>query len=293
MRGWVQAAATLLQNSYLGFAWTQNLYQGPLKKLCGPGLNCHSCPSAVLSCPVGMLQHFSAAVRPSLRWGTYRFGFYVVGFLMAMGLFGGRFGCSWLCPFGFLQEALHRIPFPKVRLPRFVAALPYAVLAVFVLGLPLLALGPLGHGDAWFCRILCPAGTLEAGGLFFLMPELVEQIGPLFVWKVAALAAILGWAVATYRPYCRALCPLGAIYGMFNRRSVLNLAYQSSLCTDCRSCVEGCKVGTDPRRDSGGASCLRCFACAIDRCPTGALRVRLGAFVLSGKTCDRLSTPIW
>ena len=291
MRRWVQVAFTLLQNGYLAFPWTGNLYQGPLKQLCTPGLNCHSCPAAVLSCPLGILQHFIASVRPAVRWGTYRLGFYVVGFLLAVGLVGGRFACGWLCPFGLLQEWMHRIPSPKLALSRFVGALRYGVLVVFVVLLPLFVLNRMGYGEPWFCRVVCPAGTLEAGGLFFLMPELREQIGAIFGLKIALLVLALGWAVVSYRPYCRALCPLGAIYGLFNRWSLVAVDYDPSLCADCGSCVEGCEVELDPRRAGRSAVCLRCFGCAREHCPTGALSVRIGAARFSGQPCDPNSTP--
>lgn len=291
MRRWVQAASSLLQNAYLAFPWTGTLYQGWLKHLCTPGLNCYSCPAAVLACPLGTLQHFVGALRPALRWGTYRLGFYVVGFLAAVGLLGGRFTCGWLCPFGFLQDGLHRIPSPKLRVPRVLGAVRFGVLAVLVLGLPVLLPSQMGYGEAWFCRALCPAGTLEAGGLFFLMPALRDQVGPFLVWKVAVLAAVLGWAVLSYRPYCRTLCPLGAIYGVCNRWSLVGVEWDTALCRDCGACADGCEVEVDPRRDGKSASCLRCFGCARHRCPTGALSVRIGTARFRPQPCDPPSTP--
>jgi len=292
MRRWVQATSALLQNAYWAFPWTRTIYQGPLKKFCTPGLNCYSCPAAVLACPLGTLQHFLAGWRPALRWGTYRLGFYVFGFLAAVGLLGGRAACGWLCPFGFLQEGLHRIPSPKFRVPRILGGLRYAVLAVFAVGLPLFLTGPLGYGEPWFCRAICPAGTLEAGGLFFLMPALREQIG-LWLWiKIGLLAGVLGWAVVAYRPYCRTLCPLGALYGMLNRWSLLRVDHDPDLCTECGRCIEACRVGLDPRREPDRAACLRCLTCATRACPTGALSAAVGSRRLERRTpCVPPSTP--
>jgi len=291
VRRWAQTALLLLQNAYWAFPWTRTLYQGPLKHLCTPGLNCYSCPAAVLACPLGTLQHFVAALRPALRWGTYRLGFYVVGFLTAVGLLGGRFSCGWLCPFGFLQDGLHHLPSPKLRVPSALGWVRYGVLGTLVLFLPAVVLTPLGYGDAWFCRYACPAGTLEAGGLFYLMPELAEQIGPVLAWKLGLLAVILAWAVLSYRPYCRTLCPLGAIYGLFNRWSLVAVEWEPDRCTDCRACVDGCEVEVDPRRGPGDLACLRCFGCAVHRCPSGALTVRIGTLRFRPSPCDRPSTP--
>jgi polyferredoxin len=287
----VQLVAALLQNAYLAFPWTRNIYQGPLKRLCTPGLNCYSCPAAVVSCPLGALQHFIAGVRPALRWGTYRLGFYVVGLLAAVGLVGGRFSCGWLCPFGLLQDLLYRLPGPKLRLPRRVGWLRYAVLAVTVVALPALLTGAMGYGEAWFCRLLCPAGTLEAGSLLWLIPELREQTGWFFTLKAAVLAAVLGLSVASFRPYCRGLCPLGAIYGWFNRVSLIGLVHHPRLCTDCEECARGCLSGLDPRADQASTECLRCLACATERCTTGALRVRIGAAAATRVPAGQTGTP--
>lgn len=277
MRRRVQVLAALAQNAYLAFPWTRNIYQGPLKQLCTPGLNCYSCPAAVAACPLGTLQHFIAALRPAWRWGTYRLGFYVVGLLVAVGLVGGRFSCGWLCPFGLLQDLLYRLPLPKWRLPRLWMRLRYAVLAVFVVALPALLTGTMGYGEAWFCRLLCPAGTLEASGLLWLVPELREQLGGVFALKGLILAGVVALAAVSFRPYCRGLCPLGAIYGWFNRYSLLGVVHHPHLCTDCEACARGCRADLDPRVDTGSSECLRCLTCATERCTSGALRVRIGA----------------
>jgi polyferredoxin len=272
----VQVVAALLQNAYLAFPWTQNIYQGPLKQLCTPGLNCYSCPAAVTACPLGTLQLFLAGVRPALHWGTYRLGFYIMGLLAAVGLVGGRFSCGWLCPFGLLQDLLHRAPLPKLRLPRGIVWLRYSVLGLTVVILPMALTGAMGYGEPWFCRILCPAGTLQASSLLGLIPELREQLGGVFALKVAVLSLVLGLSAVSFRPYCRGLCPLGAIYGWFNRYSLIGLEHHPHLCTDCEECARGCLSGLDPRTDQASTECLRCLSCATERCTRGALRVRIG-----------------
>ena len=52
----VQILWAFLTNSYLvGFA-KGKIYQGKLKNLCVPGLNCYSCPGALGACPIGAMQ---------------------------------------------------------------------------------------------------------------------------------------------------------------------------------------------------------------------------------------------
>ena len=52
-----QVGSTLLGNSYLKGFFEGSIYQGRLKTLCLPGLNCYSCPGAIGSCPLGALQN--------------------------------------------------------------------------------------------------------------------------------------------------------------------------------------------------------------------------------------------
>lgn len=272
----VQAVSALVQNAWLAFPWTGNIYQGGAKKFCAPGLNCHSCPAAVFACPIGTLQHFLAGARGAVRFATYQLGFYALGLMMLVGAIGGRFACGWLCPFGFLQELLHKIPSPKFRLPKALGHLRYLVFALLVVGLPLALSRAVHPGDAWFCKLLCPAGTLEAGGLLTIMPELRQQIGPVFMLKISVLLLTLVMAVFAFRPWCRTLCPLGLIYGLFNRISVIGVSFDAGKCRDCGKCVQFCKVGLDPRRSDAAPECLRCLGCARRACANGALKVRVG-----------------
>ena len=156
----VQALWALFTNSYLiGFAQGK-IYKGKLKNLCVPGLNCYSCPGAVGSCPIGAMQ----AVIGS--W-NFKFAFYVAGFLMFIGALAGRFVCGWLCPFGLFQDLLHKIPCCKkvqsFKGDKLLRKLKYVILAVFVILLPMFLVDVLGQGAPYFCKLICPAGTLEGG----------------------------------------------------------------------------------------------------------------------------------
>ena len=75
----VVGAGLILGNSHYKALFTGSVYSGPLKSVCVPFLNCHACPFAVGSCPVGMIQHF-AAIR--------QFPFFILGFLGIIGVDG-------------------------------------------------------------------------------------------------------------------------------------------------------------------------------------------------------------
>ena len=53
-----QGMGSVLPNSYVQGFLSAVLYQGSLKSVCSPLLNCYACPSALFSCPIGTLQHF-------------------------------------------------------------------------------------------------------------------------------------------------------------------------------------------------------------------------------------------
>lgn len=159
-RLWFQILFTAVTNGYvLGFA-KGKIYQGAAKQMCVPGLNCYSCPGAIGSCPIGALQ----AVATSKN---FNISFYVLGFLMIVGSLVGRFVCGWMCPFGLIQELLHKIPFPKkiktFKGERHLLKLKYIILIVFVILLPIAITYSSGYGKPWFCKLICPSGTLLGG----------------------------------------------------------------------------------------------------------------------------------
>ena len=155
-RGLVQACAALLTNLHLPNFLTGTLYRGAGKTVCVPGLNCYSCPGAAGACPIGS---FQAVVGSS----KFSFSYYITGILILLGVLLGRFICGFLCPFGWFQELLHKIPSPKLSTKRLkpLRYVKYAVLLIMVVLLPVLVTNELGMGDPFFCKYLCPQGVLE------------------------------------------------------------------------------------------------------------------------------------
>ena len=266
----MQALWALLTNSYLiGFVQGK-IYKGKLKNLCVPGLNCYSCPGAVGACPIGAMQ----AVIGS--W-NFKFAFYVAGFLVFIGALMGRFVCGWLCPFGLIQDLLHKIPFPKklktFRGDKLLRKVKYIILAVFVILLPLFLVDVLGQGAPYFCKLICPAGTLEGGiPLVLLNKSMHNVLGWLYAWKNVLLAITVFLSIIIYRPFCKYICPLGAIYSVFNPISVFKYRVDESKCVSCGACSKACKMGCAPVKNANHTECIRCGLCK-KVCPTGAIGV--------------------
>ncbi|MDE6999118.1 MAG: 4Fe-4S binding protein, partial [Lachnospiraceae bacterium] len=262
----IQIAAFGYSNAHLLNYKGGKIYQGKWKQFCNPGLNCYSCPAAGFACPIGALQ----AVNGSME---FQFSFYVAGVLLAFGVLLGRAVCGWLCPFGLIQELIHRIPSPKLKLKKVFLYLKYLVLVVFVLVLPVTVTNYMGMGKPAFCQYICPAGTLQGGiPLLSTHEELRRTIGALFSLKMAILILTVVGCIFIYRFFCRTLCPLGAIYGIMNKVSLCRLEVDKDRCIDCGKCKNICKMEVDPVREPDSAECIRCGACA-HACPKRAIYV--------------------
>lgn len=264
-----QALWALLTNSYLTGFMQGKIYRGKLKNLCVPGLNCYSCPGALGSCPIGAMQAVIG------NW-NFKFSFYAAGFLMFVGALLGRFVCGWLCPFGLIQDLLHKIPFPKkvgtFHGDRLLRKLKYVILAVFVILLPMFLVDILGQGAPYFCKLICPAGTLEGGIPLVMFHESMRNaLGWLYAWKTALLAVTVLLSIVIYRPFCKYICPLGAVYSVFNPVSVFRYRVDEARCTGCGVCEKVCKMQVDPAKNVNHPECIRCGACKKS-CPVKAIK---------------------
>ena len=267
-----QVLAALLTNANLPGFFKGKIYHGKLKTGCVPGLNCYSCPGAVGACPIGAMQ----AVLGSRK---YNFAFYVVGFLSLLGVIFGRFICGWLCAFGLIQDLLYKIPTPKLKFNQkpdhILRYLKYVVLAVFVLLLPIFLVDEFGISPPYFCKYVCPVGTLEGGiQLVLLNKSLQNTIGFLFGWKFFLMASILISSIFICRPFCKYICPLGAFYALFNRISFIKIRVDEKKCTSCGLCAKKCKMGVDVKKTPNNAECIRCGGC-VNACPHNALHMGL------------------
>ena len=264
----VQVVYTIVTNGYAYGYLNGKIYKGPLKYACVPGLNCYSCPGAVGSCPIGALQ-------AALNERKVQVPFAVLGFLFIFGSIFGRFVCGWLCPFGLLQDLLHKIP-----VTRKMKKLPYHDILKYGKYVVLFGLVIVGSSFVFtglakvpaFCKYLCPSGTfMGALPLLSANVDLRGQIGGLFYWKAAILVGIVLLSVKVYRPFCQYLCPLGAVYGWFNKFSLVQIRWEQDTCTSCMACKKACPVDLPPEKISVSPECIKCGKC-VDACKAGCLK---------------------
>ena len=275
LRKSVQAGWGILTNGYIKGFLPGNpvIYQGKLKQICVPGMNCYSCPGALGSCPIGSMQ----AVFDSRTRGI---GAYVIGYLSVIGLFIGRFVCAWLCLFGLIQELLYMIPTPKLTVPEKIDKplryLKYVMLVVMVFALPFFYRTKLGVGEPFFCKYICPVGTLEGGIPLVLLNSMMRgTLGWLFRWKFLLLIVCIAASIFIYRPFCKYICPLGAFYALFQKISLIRMRVDEDKCVDCGICAKTCKMNVNPRKMPNSNECIRCREC-VNACPMHALSMNIG-----------------
>ncbi len=280
----IQLYSALLFNSYLKGYITGDIFKGATKNLCTPGLNCYSCPGAVTSCPLGALQNAFAS---SDKTAPY----YMVGIIMLYGIIFGRWICGWLCPFGLLQDLLHKIKTPKLKKNGFTRALSflkYVILVIFVVLLPLIYMlrdFPLPA----FCKYICPAGTVGGAIGLLINPDnegMFAMLGPLFTWKFVLAISIIVATVFIYRMFCRFICPLGALYGLFNKFSLFGIKLEKDKCINCGKCISVCEMDI---HHVGDHECISCGKC-VSVCPTKAISYKGAKIILPDSELEAAKT---
>ena len=263
----IQIFFFILQNPLLKNFVDSVIYQGRIKMVCTPGLNCYSCPAAVMSCPIGAMQLFFAGVRHSIS-------LFITGFLISTGVAFGRFICGYVCPMGLIQDLIYKIKVPKklVRL-RILRYVKYIVLIVFVVLLPMLMLHELSRwGEPWFCKYICPSGTIfGAIPLLAVNSYLRDFAGTLLIVKLVIAGCLLLISLFIYRPFCRVICPLGAIYALFNKIAFLKMSCDKEKCTSRGKCAQVCHIMIEPSKQPNSPECVRCGNCK-KACQVKALR---------------------
>ena len=270
-RGWIQAGATLLTNIHMPNFVKGEIYQGKGKTVCVPGLNCYSCPAASGACPIGSFQSVVGSSK-------FSFSYYITGFLILLGVLLGRFICGFLCPFGWLQELLHKIPTKKLSTKKLkpLTYLKYVILAVMVVLLPAIIVSDVGIGDPFFCKYLCPQGVLEGAiPLSAVNAGIRAALGSLFTWKLTVLLTVVVLSVLFFRPFCKWICPLGAFYALLNKVSLFQMKVDKNKCVSCGKCARVCKMDVDVTKTPNHTECIRCGMC-ISTCPTDAVQFRYG-----------------
>lgn len=167
---------------------------------------------------------------------------------------------SGACPIGSLQSFLSGL---RVRVP------------YYVVGLLLFLAAVLGRA---VCGFLCPFGLIQE--LLHFIPGIPKRNRfradrPMRKIKYAVLVLLVIVLPLLYplTPFfCKYLCPLGAIYGLFNKLSLYRMDLDTAKCVRCGKCAAACRMCIDPSLAPNSAECIRCGDCTR-ACPTKALHL--------------------
>jgi ferredoxin-type protein NapH len=244
-RRWVQSLSLLLLHSSWGPA-------AQVKWLCNPVLSCHSCVLSWFACPIGVFIHYS---------GYHIFPFLAAGTVLLIGALIGRLLCGWVCPFGFVQDLLHKIPTPKFRLPPWTANTKYVILIATVFLIPWFW-GESSRGVyCWYC----PSAALQV-----TVPHVLGggALSAASIIKLVLTAVILFFVVFVERGFCTLMCPIGALLAPMNKISLWIVKIPVTDCMSCGSCDDDCPTGIEPalRVEEGIPSnrhldCIVCHEC--------------------------------
>lgn len=265
-----QGLAAFLTNPFVQNFPLGKIYSGEGKRFCSPGLNCYSCPGAAGSCPIGAFQ----AVVGSLR---YDFSYYIFGTMALFGVLVGRLICGFLCPFGLVQEILHKIPSKKFSTEKLwpLKLVKYFMLFVVVFLMGVFLTDQFKLAPPYFCKYVCPQGILEGGIPLSLFNEGIRNtLGKLFLLKGSFLVLVVILSIFTFRPFCKWICPLGAFYAFFNKISFFQYKVDQDACIHCGKCRKACGMEVDMSKNQTALECIRCGEC-VKVCPTDAISTSL------------------
>jgi polyferredoxin len=233
-------------------------------------------------------------------WFKFEVGYAVAsGFLaiVLLGLTGRWFAAAFSAVAGFLLGWLGNPAFhvgPLSRLPLGLALAVAAVIVVLILdivvrvslpsnflkfGVLLFVAGFASYltAEPWFCK-LCPQGTFGAGIPLVLwdpVHALRGLVGWLYWVKIGILLSVIVAAIAVKRPFCRVICPIGAVYSVFNKGSLMHLTFPGrEACTNCGICRRVCPMNIDPHENQNQLECIRCNEC-VSACPKSGLKFKV------------------
>lgn len=242
-----------------------NLWAIGSERVCLPVMNCEACAIAWLGCPVLMMARSIAYMEVPLI---------VLACVLGVGLLMGRMMCAWVCPLGFLQDLLYKIPAPKISIPRFMKWIKYGFLLLSVVAVAYFS-ADFAHTKMFFCNF-CPTAALEV-----VLPSMIANQDYYMdtgrILRFSVLAAVIIMAVLNHRSFCKIMCPIGALVAISNKFSIFSLKLDKNTCISCKKCDKSCPMDVHvmespetARAVNRDTECIECLSCE-EKCPATAI----------------------
>lgn len=218
--------------------------------------------------PLILLQHLVSA--RELLWYSFAA---VVPLVLTLAL--GRFFCGWLCPFGAIHEFISWIAGARAEengvSDRRRFAIKYLILAAMFMA-AVAGTTLVGWLDPF--SLLTRSISVSVEPAVARAVSRTVAIGRVSVEPVlvgAILLLIVGLNFWKRRLFCNTLCPLGALYGVLARFSLLRFEAKAE-CTECGSCAKRCLYEGGVCKGSLNSECDLCLGC-IEDCPVGCVSI--------------------
>ncbi|MDD2672022.1 MAG: 4Fe-4S dicluster domain-containing protein [Syntrophales bacterium] len=245
---------------------------------------------------------FISALISARGWEwTFLKGFLPALPVIAITLLMGRVFCGWACPLGTVNDlAGIGAKTKRAAVPKSLRKLKYLLL-IFLLTLSLASVQLAGvfdplsflirslslwllpgidNGTRALFNALPDSGSASESGLAetvfaFLKAHVLSFHPPSFGQGLlfgSLFLIVIGLNRVEKRFWCRYLCPLGALLGVFSVLSPLRKTAGED-CSSCGGCVRFCRAGASGGRHETwfGTECVRCMECR-DNCPKKTVR---------------------
>ncbi len=221
----------------------------------------------------------------------------------------GRFFCGWICPLGSTIDATDKIITPAAKsqnkerpsIKSYKFLMLIITLALSIVGIQVsgifdpLSLAIRSYGTVIYAYF--DTGTKLFFESLYHVPGLNQVSEPVYsLFKEYLIDynatqyhhhlpvfflffGILFLSIFARRFWCRALCPLGAIYALTSRIAFLRRSVDVDKCIHCLDCVNTCRM--DAIHEKGVSThegeCIKCFEC-LKSCKFDAIQFKFSSF---------------
>lgn len=180
----------------------------------------------------------------------------------------GKSFCSWICPIGFMSEALGdfgekiqiKLFKKRIKMPKFLdyplRSLKYLLLAFFV---NVIFFSMTTTALKYFLD--SPYNVISDVKMYYFFAEISQ-------FSLIVIAVLILLSVVFRNFWCRYLCPYGALLGIIGIFSPLKIKRNKESCIDCNLCAKACPsfIKVDKVNTVISDECSSCMSC-VDACP--------------------------